>query len=239
MHRSPLARRRPHVARHCVELDGVSTYIRVDDLAPHLYGGPLSYSIWAKINASASLQMLLGLNEADGTNIFLLRVQAGVAYVDIYGSVSPLAGTRHTTTTVAGSGDWHHVAVTWDRGNTNVVKLYIDGALEFTSSAYSATLADDDRWTIGGELDGASMGDILDGRVCQAAFYGRELSAADVAAAYNGGWPLDERGLGPCSLYVPGDHGQDDLPAVPDIGPIAAHGTAVGLSSGDFYADAP
>ena len=76
---------------------------------------------------------------------------------------------------------WHHIVVTKD-GST--ATIYIDGVAEDTTEAYSGnSYHSDEPLTIGGET---SMHDMFDGKIDEVAIWSDDLSAAEVAALYNG-----------------------------------------------------
>ncbi|TXH18162.1 MAG: LamG domain-containing protein [Hyphomicrobiaceae bacterium] len=84
------------------------------------------------------------------------------------------------------AGTWTQVTVTYQGTGDKKMRLYRNGSLHTTSSAYAGTVVDDDaaRYFYLGSLGGSSY---LDGSMDSFGFWTRELSAGDVSGIYNNG----------------------------------------------------
>lgn len=221
---------------------GVAGAITCDDLAPHLYSGAVSWSVWARIDGtSGSPRMIFAINTAGKANILLHRLAGGASNGTFFGTVSPVTGTTHQTTSCV-DDVWHHHAVSWDVGGDDKIRYYLDGVLQFTSVAYTAgTLSDDDLWTVGAEYDpGNPLADFLDGKIGPVAFFDRAITQNEVTTLYNGGAPGDARWVGCCAEYLPGSSGVHLLPTVLErSGALRVNASSVGVTSGDITTDHP
>ncbi len=96
-------------------------------------------------------------------------------------------------------GQWCHLVATWD-GNTTVT-LYLDGAQVYQkTNAPSSLPSRADRFMIG---KGAFTNE---GKVDEAAYWNRGLSASDITAIYNSGVPTDLSSYSPVGWWRCGDN---------------------------------
>lgn len=84
-------------------------------------------------------------------------------------------------------GNWHHVALTYATGSPNTTKLYVDGVLKATTTAY--TYAPNPQFIVlGNEID--KSGQNFPGRLDEFGIWSTTLSATDVLRLYQSSWPL-------------------------------------------------
>ena len=87
-----------------------------------------------------------------------------------------------TSTVSLNDGNWHHIAVTWNGGNTK--RIYFDGVLDTSVTTLTGSLS-----TNGNALRIAAQqsGSYWDGRIDEVAIYSTALTAGDVLDHYNAG----------------------------------------------------
>ncbi len=158
-------------------------------------------SAWVNFSSASVDQRVLSIESSANNYVFDLhllntgRLQSSVGNTS-GGQVDANGSTSVTTST------YHHVAVYFDG---SLVRLYLDGALEATSSAFSGTLNTAGKWALGARPEDA--GNKLTGLIDEV-YYWRGASAlfADSSAAltavqalYNSG---TGRFFGPSAGYV-------------------------------------
>jgi hypothetical protein len=116
-----------------LSLNGFSQYLEIpNSTATNLGTSSFSLEFWVKLNALSGLTYLASNRNAAGVGwaVFV----DGSGYVGF--GVRDAAGSFDVQTGTISSindGNWHHLAVTWDRGST-VMNLYVDGGFETTQS---------------------------------------------------------------------------------------------------------
>lgn len=172
------------------------------------------------------------------------------------------------TTATIDSSAWHHLAVTWDgtvdQDASNAI-IYIDGVAQsvtVVANTLSGTTLNSDDFNIG------ARSTLLRGNAYQAdaSVHNTALSAGDITTIYNGGLPLDLRGLASASSLVSywrcgdGDHiflgflfgnrqlgatdrvlpsGSATFPSIPDGSSWFHPGTLNNMEAGDVQGDTP
>ena len=127
----------------------------------------------------------------------------GNIIVDLFNTSN--VNTRITSTALS-AGQWYHLALTWNH-STKVMKLYIDGALDQTSSALSGTVSTNSNTLRYGRSDGAAQNDLLVGKLDQIRIFNAELDQpkiqelADEAYGDSTVSTVDFGGYGGVALY--------------------------------------
>jgi Concanavalin A-like lectin/glucanases superfamily len=109
--------------------------------------------------------------DEDNTNNYELAIVDG--RVGLFLDDSDSAGIRGNTVLV--TGQWYHVAATWDGSN---VRIYVNGQLDNTPTARSGTIATDTRPVY---IGGRATTDQFHGMMRDVRLYNRALSAAEIA----------------------------------------------------------
>jgi hypothetical protein len=176
-----------------VLFNGTNEYARIGPLDQEdmIAGNRLTVEAWVKPTAASTDYTIvagpystgldagafyLSLALSGGT----LKVNGGPRFTDL----SSGAAQGATTVTV---GAWHHVAFTWDGGDT---KVYLDGVLEKTSSFGGKVLAQgnaNEYLYIATDNIGAGVNLLFDGAIDEVAIYEKALTAATILAHYNAG----------------------------------------------------
>ena len=206
--------------------DGVSDYAVQTNAGVEYFGfnaaagmGPWTISIWFKTSYSANYQWLWGIyDQSYGTWARLFLGTAASAYSVIYqANPAPFVwdgalgegGTGYLrqgagATNPLADGEWHHLCVTCEGvATTGKVSLYIDGAL-VSAGTQNATVMKADKYQ---QVSGYAFNNtyLVDGNVSQMTLIKSELSAAAVAALYNGGKVSDPSSSSPYQYFRFGD----------------------------------
>ena len=116
-----------------IALNGTTQYLEIPNSSTVTFGtSSFSVEFWVNINTSSGVTYL-------ATNRNALSI-GWALYVDASGYLGfgafDNAGSfdvQASTITQINDGQWHHVAMTWDRGTT-VMNLYVDGGFETTKN---------------------------------------------------------------------------------------------------------
>lgn len=162
----------PYGGATAAEFDGSDDLISIADDAALKPTSSLSIAGWVRGDAWSSgdsVDTILRKGEANPNN-YQFAIADGQA--SFYLDANDGAGVRSTTTLY--TGQWYHVAATWD-GST--VRIYVNGVLE-TTQARTGTIGIDTRTLYIGGRPGS---DQFDGRLDDVRLYNRALSAEEVA----------------------------------------------------------
>jgi len=141
-------------------------------------------------------------------------------------------------------GNWHNVVLTVNStlGQVDGTKVYLDGLLAGKTTNDPAETNTFDFLKVGCRVqtNNTVFGPFFPGRCFRFSIYDGELSAAEVAAIYNSGQPVDETALtpAPVSLYRFGN-GDALFPIVKDYGSSGLNGSAVNMTPQSIVNDAP
>ncbi|MFC9688158.1 LamG domain-containing protein [Kribbella sp. NPDC056951] len=142
--------------------------------------GPCTFEAWIKIT-SAYQQGILEKYTKPASNGFALRlVDRNVVQLELIGPNGVVS--RITGRTTVQPGQWHHVAVAYDR---SWMDIYVDGKLEFRTPAGGMPTVGDAPLRIGARGDDAAFR--LNGWIDEVAMYGVPLTAAQIQAHYDRG----------------------------------------------------
>jgi len=193
-----------------VDVDGVSSVGKAlyfpDDLSFAVIPDDPVYAVdatrslttvgWLKTNAMNGIMVMLSQDTGDNAyyKVCFIPAEAGDKLLGWFTTMSGRAstGVLHSGTGVV-PGQWYHFAVVLDRTVTPAVaKLYVNGGLEVTMDAFD--IGDITPRRPGGALAPFMMGnDAWGGKATEGFYvdeirvYDRPLTAAEIAAHYNGG----------------------------------------------------
>jgi hypothetical protein len=145
----------------------------------------LSIAAWVKGDSWGSgtdVDTILRKGEANPNN-YALAISDGRVEFLLDGN----DGAGHRSNTVLSTGQWYHVAATWDGAN---VRIYIDGQLDNTI-ARSGTIGSDTRSLY---IGGRSGTDFFNGMLRDVRLYNRPLTTAEIVrlAGTAGHWLFSE-----------------------------------------------
>lgn len=144
-------------------------------------GKDYTLALWVRRDAAAKAAGIWGIGDAENTTLAgdQLTVNAAGTLAFSNGRDANLAGK-----TAIPPETWHHVALV--RQGDRIV-CYLDGQEEFSGKASLALATKVPRLYLGGRPDKTAP---WQGRLCEAAFYARALSPADVAGQFAAWLPV-------------------------------------------------
>ena len=153
-----------------------------------------SVSIWARLNTTGTNCQLWDFC-IDTNNRINIQYKHNVThkYVFMFKGGGSQKTAETGTLTHENDGNFHHIVCTWDKGDDNEQKLYLDGSLIATTGLASIALSgdfDDAASTAGVEvIAGTSFNGNADlnGYLDDFAVYSDVLSASEVTTLYNSG----------------------------------------------------
>jgi len=169
-----------------LNFDGSTNYVSIPN-APQLQPtATLTLAAWVRGDSwgvAGDVDAILRKGEANPNNYQFSIVDGRVA---LFLDDSDTGGVRGNT--VLATGQWHHVAATWDGAN---VRIYVNGQLDNTPTARTGTIGADARPLY---IGGYSGSDQFDGLVRDARLYCRALSASEIVRLYGfiGHWKFAE-----------------------------------------------
>jgi len=138
----------------------------------------------------------------DGSNYFFIRIGDGSSFKSRVGNKAEIRGTVDV-------GNWQHVALTWDNGTA---AFYVNGALSGSTWSYTGAAVGSNPLAIFADEAG---GERASGEICGLMIAKEVLSAAEIAAIYNAGVPLDEariqRGIDARCMELASTRGYEDV----------------------------
>jgi hypothetical protein len=157
----------------------------------------LSFSTWVSVTAFSGVTNCIAGNWGSSGHLFARITTASTFRVSIN---QPAETAWNNTDFTWNTGQWYHVAVTWD-GST--LRLYQNGTVGGTTQAFSTTLGTSTGvWTVGNRAP-ASSGTDLKGSAAETALWRNVTLSADQVKSLSRGFtpPLVRRaGL---VLYAP------------------------------------
>jgi Concanavalin A-like lectin/glucanases superfamily len=166
-------------------LNGTTGYVKINNEAPYDLTGPMSVSVWIKINSfTINSQAIVTKGdsawaiERKNKTDFLRFILTGPGQVQ--GNIS------------VNDGLWHHVVGVY---TGTQMQLYVDGVLDQQNNRKGAIATNDYQVNIGNNAEAA--GRQFDGSIYDVRIYNRALTAADIAVLGNqplltAHWKLNE-----------------------------------------------
>ena len=214
------------MGNYAVALNGTNSYLRVPDSTTmdfYKYQGTIEMWIKPVNPASGSYQVLAtdssyGMEldiQDDGDLFFYPWVDS--SYNNYILTTSPLA-----------SGQWQHVAATWNY-STKQAKLYVNGqemplAVNNTATYWNTIAATAD-WHIGGSP--LVEGRYFNGNIDNLRIYSRQLSSSEILSHYNQVAPSPT----PIQTYLPSDINHDSRVNLTDAGLVFVSWLTSGTST--------
>ena len=122
------------------------------------------------------------LNSSGNYGFYMIKTNnVGNIIIDLFNTSN--ANTRITSTALL-AGQWYHLALTWNH-STKVMKFYIDGSLDQTSSALSGTVSTNSNALRYGRADGPAINDIFTGKLDQVRVFPSALNQTQITQLAN------------------------------------------------------
>jgi hypothetical protein len=178
------------------EFDGVNEYVTFGDVLSLERTDAFSFSFWIKPNSNNG--MILGKKAYFNTSN-KLRFQ-------LIADNSTSNWILVDSTNTVSLNEWTHVTVTYSgNGAASGVSIYLNGSLEtpiVTADNLTADISNNIDFNIGARNNGNLP---FNGRIDEVVYLSSELSATDVTALYNDGFPSDPASLSPSNQIRLGD----------------------------------
>ncbi len=160
-----------------LSFDGVNDYVTLGNPASLIPGSTITLAGWMRLTDISVNRFVIskydGLNPQTDT---FLRYQAGT------GVMCSIGGTATTAAASVVTGQWYHVACTYDG---SLIRVYLNG-VQVKTAAKSGPIADEvgTAWLIGARTP-ANPGAFMHGLLDDVRVYTRALTGADVAELFN------------------------------------------------------
>ena len=168
---------------YSIDFDGVNDYTSGDDSSLPSGNSAFTVSAWINFDSIVQFAAIVGYGTAASNQAVIINTKSGKLKASFYGTeFEPNATTLST-------GQWYHVALTYDGSGT--AKLYLDGSEEGSKTSISLNV------TLTGQINfGRWVGNTIytDGKIDEVSVFSAELSASDISSIYNGGVPTDLSG---------------------------------------------
>jgi hypothetical protein len=189
----------PGKAGQSFALDGSTGYVSVPD-SPSLQPASLTLEAWVMFYSASGEQGVFGkpLGSATGDS-FQLFLNNGVLEGGI--SDTSTTGAIITYPFIPVTGRWYHLAFTFDE-ITTLESLYINGVQVSSAAADRYIGYDTHPVFIGADNDNGANVLFFNGRIDEAAIYGRALGSNEIASIYNAG-PAGRTTAGPYFTNAP------------------------------------
>lgn len=173
----------PGVSGQAFVLDGIDTSVDIPD-SPSLRPASVTIEAWVLFNAAGTRIVMgkpVGSGTSDSYQIYLSGGTLGAFVGDAAG-----AGTVLSIPFSPVLGQWYHVAFTFDDFTRQQV-LYLNG-LNVASGIGSKGIGyDTSPMLLGRDIENGAPAFFLQGRIDEAAVYGRALNAAEIFSLYSAG----------------------------------------------------
>ena len=194
---------------HSLSFDGTNDFVDftsagfqsklADDDANFKTSG--SVSIWVRLNTISVNSQLWDFALDTNNRIQLQYKHSGNEYNFTFkGGGTGKTAVERPTSSPENDGNFHHIVCTWDKGDDNEMKIYVDGSLGATTALASVALSGDFDDTADSTVgpDGAGGVEILSGTSFNGSadlnaylddfvLYSDVLSPSEVETLYNGG----------------------------------------------------
>lgn len=182
----------------------VSSYLERTGVSS--FGAPLTLALWANLNSTAALQVLLSCDEASGGDICELYVTSA-GKLALYAEQQGIGNISIVGTTTISTGTWTHLAVACSSGDS---QIWVNGASDGTSST-ARTISTLTQFHVGTRRYSGGLGDYANGKIAEAAVYSARLATADIASLAKGYTPECVRRQDIMAYWPLGGHrGQHD-----------------------------
>lgn len=190
----------------------------------------LSVAFWVKNDVLSGVNNYINIINTDtGDNIFALKADNSQTQGLLQGvlNLSGNINILESDSSVFGTGNWTHVAATWD-GSTNNFILYVDGLAKKTGTYTSGTMQ-----TNGNQLLVSGVKQGMEGAFDELRVYNRALSSSEVSTLYSNPDSAAVDGLEGCWQFEEGTGVN-----IADAGPDPKHPATL-YNGGTWNTDVP
>lgn len=161
-----------------------------------------SLSGWVKTSSSTGWLWGNGWNSAANWGGYGVFLSGGKPTFSITSNYPTYSITVQTTSATVNDNSWHHIAVCYRDGASNV-QIWIDGVQQSVSVITNNLISAPSYYGFSIGARGSGTYDPLAGQCDEVAVYSKFLTSSDIASIYNVGEPPDLRDL-PCVLWLRG-----------------------------------
>ena len=226
-----------------LDFDGVNEYIDCTNNAAFNFdiNTPFSICAWVRADTLGILNFMLSkinLGASQGWEFTLLSGKIRMIFSTGLGALTKIVSDG---TTVINTGQWYHLAMTYDGTNDhNGINLYIDGLADAKSSSTGAGLVGTVQNALPVQIGGQS-GFYFDGNIASVRMWNTELTSIQISAEHNGGTILIPPVQG-VNLVLDTDINNATFGTeweIPDLTGITAGYTSANMEVGDRVEDCP
>ena len=177
--------------RYSVDLDGTDDYIDISTSADNMNVNTGTISIWIDLDATSSNEAFFSVSTGTSANnkIQLDYLSSSAKWrIDYKGNTGGTATSKTAefaqSNADAQNAGWTHFAATWDTGDADEIKLYVNGALQDTTGTLTHYNGTPDRVHLGKAAKGATS--YHDGHIDGFALWTSVLTATEILALYEG-----------------------------------------------------
>jgi len=179
-------------ASRALRFDGVNDSATVADHGALDFGavttgmpgsGDLSIDAWVRTCVETGVQPIVDKRAVSPVTGYAFYIQSGALSLQLADGTT----TDYVSVSSIADGNWHHVAVTVDRDNSNGITFYVDGqpvAGAFDPTSHSGSLANSAALRIG-QSHPIPMVTHLEGAIDELEIFGRVLSPWEVESLYS------------------------------------------------------
>lgn len=176
--------------------DGTDDYLSIAANSSLNTAGDWSFSCWFYADNATGYKAIAAKRDDAVAQQWQFAISGGV--LDLY---LPWGYTVSGSTTI-NTGQWYHVAFTVEVGETDGVKIYLNGSQESnTGNAVSSS----NNTSVDIRIGDNSKNRYFNGLIDEVAMFHTLLSASDITAIYNSGVPNDISSLSPDGWWRLGD----------------------------------
>ena len=176
--------------RYSVDFDGSGDYIDASTAADNLNTSTGTVCMWVKLDATSNNEAVweCSIGTSGNNKIMLKYVTATELWraqfkANTGGTVVTTSADFSQGSSAAVAAGWQHVAMTWDDGTADEIKLYVNGSLKDTESTIIHYNGTPDRVHLGKAANASHT--YHDGHIDNYGLWTSVLTAAEITAIYN------------------------------------------------------
>jgi len=235
---------------YSLDFDGVDDYVDFGDDNAFSISSYAGFTVSAWIKSSVDRKTILSkfVNSASTAEYNFIIGRSGKLEFYVYGGGSnAVYQFLSVNTPTVHDGNWHHVAVTFDKtDSSSSIYLYIDG-VEYAGSSGATTYGSNGTWAASTNttspllLGSVQSADYFNGNIDELAIFGSVKTGAEISSIYNSGTPTDLSGESNLVGYWRnGDTaGTSVYPTIEDYSSNGNDGTMTNMASGDIVTVVP
>ncbi|MBT5150964.1 MAG: T9SS type B sorting domain-containing protein [Flavobacteriales bacterium] len=167
-----VAAARSTTANNSLQFDGATDYLEIPNNAAFNIGTSTNFTIefWVLTNNTTNTEYLAVYRNATGQGWAIFKNGNGtIGFAARDNALPPnldFVNPSSVTAPTIDDGNWHHVAVIWNRGSTEAT-IYVDGSFAYSNSGFNVPgdISHSDPITLGYGIDPTGSPTYLDGEI--------------------------------------------------------------------------